>query len=725
VGRLDRIRFRRDTAANWTSVNPVLGDGEPGFERDTDQFKIGDGVTAWNDLDYITGGAAASGLDGLDGLDGNDGATGATGATGPTGPAGADGAAGAPGAAGADGTPGLDGLDGNDGDTGATGATGAQGPQGDPGATGPTGADGIPGIDGIDGNDGAAGAAGSNGADGAPGAAGAAGLDGFDGNDSSPASASALGIYGDGSEGTVQFVQDGTTTAGATKSGSGATTTYLMTRDIYAQDLIVDSGVTLKPDGYRIFVRSTLTNNGTIKMDGGAGSTATTNTGATGGAAPHSGNGVGSYAKTQSATTIAEGGAGGNAGSNGTGGANFTNVLHAGQYRSRAGGGAGGAGGGASATPPTGGATGGATATSGLGGLLSLYDLVFPIDWGAAISSNPAALLGFGTGAGGGGGSASAKPAAHGGGGGGGGAGGCFFVAARYIINNGTISAKGGAGGGGDADGGGGGGGGGGVIALTYDTYTGTAAVVTGGAAGAAGPGTWGGASLNPSSTINSTADLSTYTSASITPSSGTTYVLGVTSEVASGTANAPTVSGTNGWNVTWTQISTVTYNGGLNRITLFSGVASSSVAGTLSFAFGGQTQIGCAAIRTSGLAGFGGTTTFVTNSGASGNASVSLGTVPQGATVIAFAADRATAANFAAGTGFTEQLEIANGAGGAGALQLQDLDAATAAPTTCAWTNTSGAWGCIAAILQATTYTAPSAGAAGANGTVYTIQNT
>ena len=47
-----RIQFRRDTAANWTSANPVLAHGEMGLETDTDTFKIGDGTTAWNSLAY-------------------------------------------------------------------------------------------------------------------------------------------------------------------------------------------------------------------------------------------------------------------------------------------------------------------------------------------------------------------------------------------------------------------------------------------------------------------------------------------------------------------------------------------------------------------------------------------------------------------------------------------------------------------------------------------------
>lgn len=47
-----RIQLRRDTAANWTAANPVLADGEQALETDTGALKIGDGVTAWNDLLY-------------------------------------------------------------------------------------------------------------------------------------------------------------------------------------------------------------------------------------------------------------------------------------------------------------------------------------------------------------------------------------------------------------------------------------------------------------------------------------------------------------------------------------------------------------------------------------------------------------------------------------------------------------------------------------------------
>jgi hypothetical protein len=49
------FRIRRDTAANWASVNPVLELGEPGLETDTRKIKYGDGSTAWNTLAYSAG----------------------------------------------------------------------------------------------------------------------------------------------------------------------------------------------------------------------------------------------------------------------------------------------------------------------------------------------------------------------------------------------------------------------------------------------------------------------------------------------------------------------------------------------------------------------------------------------------------------------------------------------------------------------------------------------
>lgn len=51
----NRIQFRRDSAQRWASINPVLMEGEIGFETDTNHFKLGNGTDAWNSLEYGLG----------------------------------------------------------------------------------------------------------------------------------------------------------------------------------------------------------------------------------------------------------------------------------------------------------------------------------------------------------------------------------------------------------------------------------------------------------------------------------------------------------------------------------------------------------------------------------------------------------------------------------------------------------------------------------------------
>ena len=47
------IQFKRGLASSWIKQNPILAVGEPGFEKDTGRFKIGDGFSHWLELDYI------------------------------------------------------------------------------------------------------------------------------------------------------------------------------------------------------------------------------------------------------------------------------------------------------------------------------------------------------------------------------------------------------------------------------------------------------------------------------------------------------------------------------------------------------------------------------------------------------------------------------------------------------------------------------------------------
>lgn len=55
-----RTQQRNDTAANFTSVNPVLRVGEIGLENDTGLFKFGDGTTVWTGLPYSVSGGAST-----------------------------------------------------------------------------------------------------------------------------------------------------------------------------------------------------------------------------------------------------------------------------------------------------------------------------------------------------------------------------------------------------------------------------------------------------------------------------------------------------------------------------------------------------------------------------------------------------------------------------------------------------------------------------------------
>jgi hypothetical protein len=48
-----RMQQRRGTASQWTTADPILAAGEIGFETDTGQFKIGDGLNAWANLSYF------------------------------------------------------------------------------------------------------------------------------------------------------------------------------------------------------------------------------------------------------------------------------------------------------------------------------------------------------------------------------------------------------------------------------------------------------------------------------------------------------------------------------------------------------------------------------------------------------------------------------------------------------------------------------------------------
>lgn len=305
-------------------------------------------------------------------------------------------------------------------------------------------------------------------------------------------------VFGDGSDGDVTISADTS-----------------LTTDMYYNNLTIQTTKTLNPNGFRIFVKGTLTfqGSGKIAANGNAGTAGSAGGdsippgtgvggggGGTGGAAAHA---TGSLPASEEGKDGGGGGGDGTyntcrAGSAGTAGDNATKAIAG--AGSAGGGGSNGSGG---CTSPGGaGAAGSASGTifNSIRNFTSAFMLLdnFP--------SVTAFSLAAGSGSGGGGSSGRISGGvASGGGGGGGGSGssgGIVWVAAKTIVtvaSNNYLEAKGGDGGAGGrggtesgitggGGGGGGGGGRGGVIVLIYGSKTGTGTTsVTGGTGGAAG----------------------------------------------------------------------------------------------------------------------------------------------------------------------------------------------------------------------------------------------
>lgn len=178
-----RIQIRRDTAANWLSIDPTLAQGEIGFETNSGKIKIGDGTTAWSSLAYWVGATGVTGPTGPTGTNGITGPIGPTGlgVTGSTGPTGSQGITGVQGVTGPTGSQGITGIQGATGVTGASGvqgATGVLGGTGPDGGTGPLGGTGVVGPTGVQGATGVAGATGISGVTGPLGGTGPTGPQG-------------------------------------------------------------------------------------------------------------------------------------------------------------------------------------------------------------------------------------------------------------------------------------------------------------------------------------------------------------------------------------------------------------------------------------------------------------------------------------------------------------------------------------------------------------------
>jgi hypothetical protein len=299
--------------------------------------------------------------------------------------------------------------------------------------------------------------------------------------------------FGDGSDGDVTISVDTT-----------------ITSDMYYDNLTIQTGKTLNPNGFRIFVKNALTFEGTGKIasnggnggNGGNGAASPTYLGGTAGTA-----GVAAHSSGSLPASLA--GKAGASGPNGSGGAACGGGAIAGTNGDAAvkaivGPGGNGGAGGNDELADCGGAGIGGVAGSVTGTIfnvirnaISAYLLMDFLPTTTMFS------IGSGAGSGGAGGSARNNGAGGGGGGGSGASGGLVWVAARRVITvagNNYMEAKAGNGGNGgngatgvtNSSGGGGGGGGGcgGVVILTYSYKTGTGTIsVAGGTKGTKGLG--------------------------------------------------------------------------------------------------------------------------------------------------------------------------------------------------------------------------------------------
>jgi len=303
--------------------------------------------------------------------------------------------------------------------------------------------------------------------------------------------------FGDGSDGDVTITSETT-----------------LTRDMYYNNLTIAQGAILNPNGYRIFVKNTLINNGVLRRNGNPGEDGDGKLGnyAQGGAPLSSGTLFGS----------AGGGKGGyviryltrdTSGGETYGAEKGESVVGIGNK-----GGRGGKGAESSLSPGEG---GGVTKDDFY--LTKTFRVDTDIDFTEKNLSEISRIIGYSLtnrelfrGGGGGGGGSPSTHVPHpvcidtsgyyrcinsSNGGGGGSAGGIIYIVANKIINNGIIEAKGGNGGKGGRSalnssngdqvcgGGGGGGGAGGIVILIYNSYEGSGNIdVSGGIGGDPGP---------------------------------------------------------------------------------------------------------------------------------------------------------------------------------------------------------------------------------------------
>lgn len=273
-------------------------------------------------------------------------------------------------------------------------------------------------------------------------------------------------FFGNGADGS--YTLDGTQAAVAglfSKSGSS----YTLLRDAYFDTLIINSGVVLNSANFRIFAKTELRVNGTIRNNGG----------------DASGQTAGTPVPTGFFATVV-------AGSNGGTGATGSPAVSNGTASNPAAIGSAGKRGGSSGGAYTSAVPGAVTLTT-LSPISNFFNLMKL--WQENIGTTPVRLTTGGAGVGGDGGGSSSGPYTCGNGGGAGAIGGTIGIFAKLLSGSGTIEAKGGVGGNGTgggtfgcSGGGGGSGGNGGFLFVFMATKTFSGSyTLTGGVGGTGG----------------------------------------------------------------------------------------------------------------------------------------------------------------------------------------------------------------------------------------------
>lgn len=192
----------------------------------------------------------------------------------------------------------------------------------------------------------------------------------------------------------------------------------------------------------------------------------------------------------------------------------------------------------------------------------------------------------------------------------------------------------------------------------------------------------------------SNSADQANYDFNSVAPTNGDLY-LAFCGSTKSGGGDLPTLSGTNGFSGTWTQIQTVV--AGVQRDTVFWSVATSGTAGVITANHGGTSQAGFswALVRAAGA----NTSTPVTQSktatGTSATPSVTLDSSPDAANAVFGSVGGGTGLGaITEGGGYSELFEATTGSGVA--VHEVEWIASNQPDAVVDWSSTSNAWGAI-----------------------------